>query len=93
MNINDRNYSTAHIVLNRFSAEEKKTIKQAISLSQLRRPAFYHDAIVAYSKEITNAAHDSKRDSSVSETLGGSDQEADGLEHDSTLQAGTAQPG
>jgi peptidyl-tRNA hydrolase len=48
MNHKTPSKSTAHIVIQRFSEQEKETIKKAINKTSVRRPMFYHDAIIAF---------------------------------------------
>ena len=77
MSKNDRNNSTTHIILNRFSVAEKQIIRKAIASQQMRRPAFYHDAIIAYAKEITDESNVTKASGNLPPSVGGTREEAD----------------
>lgn len=37
-----------HIIISRFSSAEKEAIRKAVTKAQVRRPVFYHDAIVVF---------------------------------------------
>lgn len=37
-----------HIIISRFSSAEKEIIRRAVRKAQVRRPVFYHDAIVVF---------------------------------------------
>jgi len=47
-----------HIIIERFSAEEKDAIKRAVTKARVRRPVFYHDAIVVFATLINRIKDD-----------------------------------
>lgn len=83
--------TVSHIIINRFSPEERRLIRKACKLAQLRRPAIYHDAIVTYAKEITDESNVTEASGNLPPDIGGTREEVDGREHDSPLQAGPTQ--
>lgn len=53
-----RNCGTKHIVITPFTAEESTLIKKATAKLGLRRPFFYHDAIVESARTILRESGD-----------------------------------
>lgn len=51
-----RNSGTKHIVIKPFSLEESTLIKKATAKIGIRRPFFYHDAIIEKAKKILEEA-------------------------------------
>jgi len=55
---NYRNSKIKHILINQFSPNETALVKQATSKLGLRRPAFYHDAIVEKAEKVMEESSD-----------------------------------